>query len=1120
MASPPKKPADPTEAALSAIEEALQLGPEVPATRPTPPQPRPQAPLPASPASAHADDMFDRPRPARRPVRSSRRPANDDRQSVGQIIAALRRRPSRTPYLVAFVLSASWALAAIYVSYGRIQQDLAGSTRLADLFELPYFLPLLAVILLPGLGMFALAALIRRTQDMRNVARAMSEVTLRLAEPEGISTDAIVSVGHAVRRELAALGDGVERAIARATELEAMVKNEVATLERAYDDNELRVRSLVDQLQSEREALLTHADRLHEAIGSTHQTYIADVDNIADRINSRITDVADRVTAEIAARAEAARMQLAAAGDSVAENLTQKGQEATDRMTQVGVEIARALGVRGSKVAENLQESVESLAKMIGARGEAVKDLLTLRLKATEDAIAQRGSEIADRIAADTANLNRRISEGLQGLDTTVRSYGNELMEQINRSVNTLGESARVSLTGFDERISGKTREIADTLDARIARIEQTLDARTQSLNETMAGRTLEFARTISDGARSATEAVDRTVAGMGQYFAGKAQEIANTISERTEAINQTLGQRAMEITENLDTRVGRFEQMVVTRLESITNSIEAKGVAVADQLAAKVERVTEVLRNDTAQVERSLSSLAEDVSKTLVVRAGQVVAAHETMRKDVNGVLENLAEAHNRLKVVLDSVTGHLGPLESSVAERITAFQGTLESTIVTTRGAVERMDGQLRGLSEVSTGVLQNVSELTQRFEDQSRFIAAAADNIDLTHRKIDSTLVERREALEQLAGQIATRATDFEERITRFNQFMQDSFAAAETRAQEIAKLVTDSTSQTTQAIARQYELMRSTSHEERERTAASLKSTYDEAMEEVNLIFRDVQSRFGEAARELREVADEVQRSLDQTRDALKRGILELPHETRESTAAMRRVVADQIKALSELNEIVTRHGRGPELVEPRRMPYREEVTTAPEREPDIELPRPMRPMMARGEAGPRESEPPRRARGSRNGGNWLSDLLTRNNPNPREAEGGRGERGDRGDRSPLQTIESLETLSTDVARLIDHDAAVELWDRYKRGERNVFTRRLYTNQGQKSFDEIRKRYRRSPEFRETVDHYIDDFERLLDQVARDDRGQGLTRSYLTSDTGKVYTLLAHAAGRLV
>ena len=80
------------------------------------------------------------------------------------------------------------------------------------------------------------------------------------------------------------------------------------------------------------------------------------------------------------------------------------------------------------------------------------------------------------------------------------------------------------------------------------------------------------------------------------------------------------------------------------------------------------------------------------------------------------------------------------------------------------------------------------------------------------------------------------------------------------------------------------------------------------------------------------------------------------------------------------------------------------------------------------------------------------------------------------------------------------------------------ERNVFTRRLYTLQGQQAFDEIRKKYRADREFKQTVDRYIGEFEHLLDEVERDDRGQVVARTYLTSETGKVYTMLAHAAGR--
>ena len=116
------------------------------------------------------------------------------------------------------------------------------------------------------------------------------------------------------------------------------------------------------------------------------------------------------------------------------------------------------------------------------------------------------------------------------------------------------------------------------------------------------------------------------------------------------------------------------------------------------------------------------------------------------------------------------------------------------------------------------------------------------------------------------------------------------------------------------------------------------------------------------------------------------------------------------------------------------------------------------------------------------------------------------------------RPERHTVDSLDSLAVDIARMIDHDAAAELWDRYKRGERNVFTRKLYTMQGQKAFEEIRKRYRADADFKRTVDRYVGEFERLLEEVSRDDRGQMLARTYLTSETGKVYTMLAHAAGR--
>jgi hypothetical protein len=251
--------------------------------------------------------------------------------------------------------------------------------------------------------------------------------------------------------------------------------------------------------------------------------------------------------------------------------------------------------------------------------------------------------------------------------------------------------------------------------------------------------------------------------------------------------------------------------------------------------------------------------------------------------------------------------------------------------------------------------------------------------------------------------------------------------------------------------------------------------------------------------------------------------------------------MRRVIVDQIEALAELNRIVARHGRGLDTADPTvRRAEPVQVAAAPQRRVVREEPvvangggRPEPQPRGRGDITgmiPPAAVPPRRAEapaataspGQAQGGpgrtGWLSDLLTRASREEADPREGLPEvaRGD--DRPPRHTIESLDSLAVDIARMIDHDAAAELWDRYKRGERNVFTRKLYTMQGQRAFDEIRRKYRGDREFMATVDRYIAEFERLLDEVSRDDRGQVVARTYLTSETGKVYTMLAHAAGR--
>ena len=226
--------------------------------------------------------------------------------------------------------------------------------------------------------------------------------------------------------------------------------------------------------------------------------------------------------------------------------------------------------------------------------------------------------------------------------------------------------------------------------------------------------------------------------------------------------------------------------------------------------------------------------------------------------------------------------------------------------------------------------------------------------------------------------------------------------------------------------------------------------------------------------------MRRTAGSIRSELEETRAEIKKGVIEMPLEAKESTTAIRRAVSEQINALKELSEIVAKSGRSTDVVRAAAACVRRRSTPAAARRraaaPSAGTGTPCRRSAPSGDtaaARPTWSarRRQRRASATANGrtpqGGWVRDLLTgasrEEAAEPAAPSPKRRAPAAPAQRSPLQVVESLNSLSVDIARAIDHDASIELWDRYRRGERDVFTRRLYTLKGQQTFDEIRRKY---------------------------------------------------------
>ena len=163
-------------------------------------------------------------------------------------------------------------------------------------------------------------------------------------------------------------------------------------------------------------------------------------------------------------------------------------------------------------------------------------------------------------------------------------------------------------------------------------------------------------------------------------------------------------------------------------------------------------------------------------------------------------------------------------------------------------------------------------------------------------------------------------------------------------------------------------------------------------------EVQAMFNQSAERFTEIMQGMKQMAAEMQQELETTRAELRRGILELPQETADSAAQMRRVIVDQIEALAELNRIVARHGRSLDAAEPVRSRSRAARAAGGRRSRSRREPR-ARPMSARGPAAPaRPSRATSPARRRPTRGDITGAPPRRPVPAPQGKNGGNGRNG--------------------------------------------------------------------------------------------------------------------------
>lgn len=616
-------------------------------------------------------------------------------------------------------------------------------------------------------------------------------------------------------------------------------------------------------------------------------------------------------------------------------------------------------------------------------------------------------------------------------------------------------------------RTAMRLTDPADSASGEVATIANAVEAELDRLKKGLAEALAETAR-LHELIDEDLEAIEQGGT-RAEMRATRMEELITHHHDSLTDLGRMLGQESDMISRGLRGQVEAVRGLIGQAEKTLADA--GTRVVSETETLARVSEAARAGADATATTLDRQASRLEVVADTALNKAGELTTRYETQRQILADASSSLSAEGSKLETLFEAHRDHLANVSETVAARTREITEAAEIVSKQVTQAFDNAAARAATMrTDISKDVLAAIAEVSDASDTISRSTGAAT-------RAIGTTVDEMRSAIETLNDDLARTATE-----------------AISATTDDLRIATNAMTSEVTRAASALSENISGRAHELRELVTSSLADN-DVAAE-----------RFNAAMIRLGGTAREAGNSLDHAAAELEARMALLPEEAANGAAQLTQVLQDQVTALAAIADIVVRHARVLDRASPQpALPAEPQINQMPPPPPPPSAARPVAPPRPAGQSWNIPDLLAAAGKGHDNTATPLAPL----------AAGSESEF----QRSSLQVIETLQALAVDLDRALEQSPSPELWARYQAGERNVFARRLYNMSGRQLYDRISTKYRAEAEFREHVDQFVGMFEQLLGAASSRDRDNILVETYLTSDTGKVYLMLAQASGRL-
>jgi len=942
------------------------------------------------------------------------------------------------------------------------------------------------------------------TMTLRRHAREVQAETENAATKlEGVNS----TLGE--QRDLA--GEMTTKLISNADHLQGELERRVKMINDLLEKADIQKKQLDTIATTQEEGLqkaLTSAEESSEAMRAALQTQIEALDNAVAHAEDKATHMTHQLE------------QTSQGIEAVAVRALERAETSSDGLaTQISgledaSENARENINRGShRLKENAIE-IENIAKNTAVELEKVGDVLRRNsgdLTLSGENALERLSSLRDSLRAGTSDVEGAI-HSLENKQSEFKIQAQEVGKEVQHATDQVTEDTK-RLTSSAEDMTANLSAASETLREEVSSLQKTFNRTEDSLADV--GDVLQKGhdllseagdKSLSDAEQLKKRMQEHATAihSNSNIAANRTKEIQEQMRKQINALqiaSQQVDDMTLEISARLDENVDNLSKASLETTNQITqigSGFQRQADAltsVTAKVSNEIKEAGEGLKRETQDIEQSSERTSKSIraaSEELEKKQQELSASADISKAKLASAIEEAVRHHQDLMASAERATmqakqsgesaysqsAELARTAERASAELRAMGDQARSHIDDLTVATEKANREGSSLSTNTKKNIEDVSAASSMAKEQLDELAGLSDAARVSAENMEKMLTQETLALTEVARKLADKSEYIESTMAERAQLLQ--------KTSGLANIAGDGFRRKTLELAKASELMLSglqTADEalgKHKREIETTRARFHSDLENITVQMTDA----GQQAQELGADAAQTFKSrameLVQFSDRAHQGSKELVEQFDQQHKRLE-ITAKQVEnSLSETSNILNTESQN----------LREASSRAAEEALISSL--------------KFQKQADRLKEASQVAKIQSEEIATKQKNTSGEAFR----------KASALVVDSLHSMSIDLARSMDNTLSEELWNRYRRGEKSIFTRRLLKT---KDTERIQALYRDNGDFRRYVQEYRAAFNQLLDETEQSEFSQLLFETYASSDIGKVYLMLTDALG---